>query len=221
MRNSDRGDCGMAIRVLIADDHRLVVEGIRQALAPIDGIDLVGEAENGAELIPMIGRTNPDVVLLDIRMPKMDGLACLERIRKLHPKLRVVVLSAFSDPDHIQAAFQRGANAYVVKSVDPIDLPAALRQAVDNTIYFPMRVVRPERDDAVNSLTEREVAMLKALARGLSNQAISREFWVTEQTVKFHLTNIYRKLGVRNRTEATMYAYQNGLAGRLVEQQSA
>jgi DNA-binding NarL/FixJ family response regulator len=202
----------MAIRVLIADDHRLVRDGIRQALDSVEGMEVVAEATSGAEVVPLIARTDPDVVVLDVRMPKLDGLGCLERIRRLHPNVKVVMLSAFSDAEHIQAAFKRGANAYVVKTVDPLDLPAALRQVVDSAIYFPLNFASPEKDNAVvASLTEREISMLKALARGLSNNAISREFWVTEQTVKFHLTNIYRKLGVRNRTEATRFAYQNGL----------
>ena len=114
----------------------------------------------------------------------------------------------------MRAALKRGASAYIVKTVNPLDLPAALRQVVQPTIYFGLP---PQQDDpaAAAGLTERETAMLRALARGLSNAAISREFWVTEQTVKFHLTNIYRKLGVKNRTEATRYAYQHGLADEL------
>ena len=209
----------MTIRVLIADDHGLFRDGIRQALEAVDGIEVVAEATSGAEVLPLIARSDPDVVILDVRMPKLDGLGCLERIRKLHAKVKVVMLSAFSDAEHIQAAFKRGANAYIVKTVDPLDLPAALRQVLDTTIYFPLSVApQPEENALVASLTEREVSMLKALARGLSNNAISQEFWVTEQTVKFHLTNIYRKLGVRNRTEATRFAYQNGLAEDVVAQ---
>jgi DNA-binding NarL/FixJ family response regulator len=207
----------MAIRVLIADDHGLFRDGIRQALEAVDGIEVVAEATSGAEVLPLIARSDPDVVILDVRMPKLDGLGCLERIRRLHAKVKVVMLSAFSDPEHIQAAFKRGANAYIVKTVDPLDLPAALRQVLETTIYFPLSVAsQPEENALVASLTEREVSMLKALARGLSNNAIGQEFWVTEQTVKFHLTNIYRKLGVRNRTEATRFAYQNGLAEDVV-----
>ena len=124
------------------------------------------------------------------------------------------MLSASDDADRMRAALKRGASAYIVKTVNPLDLPAALRQVVQPTIYFGLP---PEQDDpaATAGLTDRETAMLRALARGLSNAAISKEFWVTEQTVKFHLTNIYRKLGVKNRTEATRYAYQHGLADEL------
>ena len=204
----------MAIRVLLADDHRLILEALERTFAEVEGIEIVGTASDGRQVVPLITRTNPDLVLLDMRMPEMDGLACLERIRKQHPKVKVVMLSAFDDTERIRAALKRGASAYIVKTVNPLDLPAALRQAVQPTIYFGLP---PEEDDpaAAAGLTERETAMLRALARGLSNAAISKEFWVTEQTVKFHLTNIYRKLGVKNRTEATRYAYQHGLADEL------
>jgi len=202
----------LTIRVLIADDHRLILEGIRRALASVEDIEVVGEAQTGSQVMPLVLRTDPDVVLLDLRMPELDGLACLDAIRSRAPKVKVVVLSAFSDPEHIQSAFSHGATAYIVKSVNPVDLPSALRQAVEETVYRAAPVLdgnSVSRNDA--GLTERELAMLKAVARGLSNQAIGKEFWVTEQTVKFHLTNIYRKLGVANRTEATRYAYQHGL----------
>jgi DNA-binding NarL/FixJ family response regulator len=201
------------MRVLIADDHRLILAGIRRALEDVEGIEIVGEAHTGSQVLPLVGRTNPDVVLLDMRMPQMNGLACLDLIRKRHPEIKVVVLSVFSDTEHIQAALKRGASGYIVKSVNPIDLGAALRQAVDGTVYhaFGMPDVDTEAGAKAAGLTERETGILKGVARGLSNQAIGKELWVTEQTVKFHLTNIYRKLEVTNRTEAARYAYEHGL----------
>src|SRR5215210_5442256 len=188
----------MAIRVLLADDHRLILAGIRRALDEVEDLEVVGEAESGSQVLPLIHQTNPDLVLLDLRLPDMSGLACLDSIRQRYPDVRVVILSAFNDPEHIQAAFQRGATAYIVKSVNPVDLPSALRQALDQTVFQGVRVIGDVSGQAGDGLglTEREMSMLKALARGLSNQAISKEFWVTEQTVKFHLSNIYRKLGV-------------------------
>lgn len=201
------------MKVLLADDHRLMLQGIRAALAGAEGIEVVGEAHTGSQVLPLVGQTGADVVLLDIRMPQLDGLGCLERLRERFPEVKVVVLSLFSDAEHIQMALSRGAVGYIVKSINPLDLPAAIRQAVEGTVYHPLGL--PEVDEASEAraagLTERETAILKAVARGLSNQAIGRELWVTEQTVKFHLTNIYRKLGVRNRTEAARYAYQHGL----------
>jgi DNA-binding NarL/FixJ family response regulator len=204
----------MAIRVLLADDHRLILQALQRAFEEVDGIEVVGTASDGRQVVPLIARTNPDLVLLDMRMPEMDGLACLDRIRKHHPSIKVVMLSAFDDADRIRTALKRGASAYIVKTVNPLDLPAALRQVVQPTIYFGAPP-QEEEPAAAAGLTERETAMLRALARGLSNAAISKEFWVTEQTVKFHLTNIYRKLGVKNRTEATRFAYQNGLVDEL------
>jgi DNA-binding NarL/FixJ family response regulator len=201
------------IRLLVADDHRLMLEGIRRALDEVEDIEVVGEAQTGSQVLPMVSRTNPDLVLLDLRMPDMNGLACLDAIREKYPKVKVVVLSAFGDPDHITSAFNRGATAYIVKTVNPIDLPSALRQAFEATVYQGVHVFSggESAENEKIGLTERELAMLKALARGLSNNAISREFWVTEQTVKFHLSNIYRKLGVANRTEAARFAFERGL----------
>jgi DNA-binding NarL/FixJ family response regulator len=200
------------MRVLIADDHQLIVDGIKRALEAAEGFEIVGEVSSGSQVLPMVGRTNPDLVLLDLRMPGADGLTCLAQIRKRHPQVKVVVLSVSTDEKVIQTVLQRGAAAYVVKSVNPVDLPSVLRQAVDGTVYSAVGL--PDRSDSAAraaGLTDRETAILSALARGLSNEAIGKELWLAEQTVKFHLTNIYRKLGVSNRTEATRYAYQNGL----------
>ena len=201
------------MKVLIADDHRLMVEGIRHALEPAEDIEVVGEASVGSQVLPLVRRLSPDVVLLDMRMPQMDGLLCLDGIRKHCPKVKVIVLSVFSDPEHIQAAFRHGASGYIVKSVNPVDLPSAIRQAVEGTVFHAIGV--PESNDAAvgkaSGLTERELGILKAVARGLSNSAFGKELWVTEQTVKFHLTNIYRKLDLANRTEAARYAFEHGL----------
>jgi DNA-binding NarL/FixJ family response regulator len=201
------------MKVLMADDHPLTLQGIRRVLEDVDDIVVVGEAQYGSQVLPLIGQTDPDVVMLDIRMPQLDGLACLERIRKQYPKVKVVMLSAHTDEAHITAALQRGASAYIAKTVNPLDLASALRQALDGTVYTTYVAAAGGSDQADDDLglTEREISMLRAVARGLSNQAIGREYWVTEQTVKFHLGNIYRKLGVTNRTEATRYAYEHGL----------
>jgi DNA-binding NarL/FixJ family response regulator len=203
----------MKTRVLIADDHPLILEGVRRALECVDDFEVVAEARRGSQVLPLIGREHPDLVLMDIRMPELDGLACLDLIRKRHPDVRVVVLSAFTDREHIEMALRRGASAYVVKSVNPLDLPSALRQAIEGTVFHVLGA--PDGGEGFISedtgLTKREIDMLKALARGLSNQAIGKEMWVSEQTVKFHLRNIYRKLGVGSRTEAARYAYERGL----------
>jgi DNA-binding NarL/FixJ family response regulator len=202
------------MRVLIADDHPLILAGVKHALEEADGFEVVAEASTGAQVLPLVSQTSPDLCLLDMRMPEMDGLTCLERIRKRHPDVKVVILSVSTDPDVIQDVLNRGASAYIVKSVNPVDIPSALRQALEGSVFNAVGL--PEArvaEDAAKAagLTDRETSILKALARGLSNDAIGKELWVAEQTVKFHLTNIYRKLGVSNRTEATRYAYENGL----------
>jgi DNA-binding NarL/FixJ family response regulator len=202
------------MRVLIADDHPLILAGIKRALEEADGFDVVAEASSGSQVLPLVSQTHPDLALLDLRMPEMDGLTCLDRIRKQHPKVKVVILSVSTDPEVVQTVLNHGAAAYVVKSVNPVDLSSALRQALEGTVFSAIGL--PEKtaqEDAVKAagLTERETTILRALARGLSNEAIGKELWVAEQTVKFHLTNIYRKLDVKNRTEAARYAYEHGL----------
>jgi len=199
------------MRVVIADDHKLIVDGIKRALEDSSDFEVVGEASSGSQVLPLVGRTNPDLVLLDLRMPGADGLTCLTRIRSQYPEVKVVILSVSTDENVIQTVLKRGASAYIVKSINPIDLPSALRQAMEGTVFSAIGL--PERDSPARAagLTERETAILAALARGLSNEAIGKELWVAEQTVKFHLTNIYRKLGVSNRTEAARLAYQHGL----------
>jgi DNA-binding NarL/FixJ family response regulator len=202
------------MRVLIADDHPLILAGIKRALEEDDQFEVVAEARVGSQVLPLVSQTHPDLALLDLRMPEMDGLACLDRIRKEHPKVKVVILSVSTDPEVVQTVLNHGAAAYVVKSVNPIDLSSALRQALEGTVFSAVGL--PEKtaqQDAVKAagLTDRETTILKALARGLSNEAIGKELWVAQQTVKFHLTNIYRKLDVKNRTEAARYAYEHGL----------
>jgi DNA-binding NarL/FixJ family response regulator len=202
------------VRVLIADDHKLMVEGTKQALERAGGFEVVGEAVDGGQVLPLVRRLKPDLVLLDLRMPKMDGLTCLSRIRKEFPEIKVAILSVSQDPEQIQTALKRGANAFIVKTIDPDDLAGALRQALDGNVFTTAGVTEDPGERAARDagLTERELGIVRAVARGLSNEAISKELWVAEQTVKFHLTNIYRKLGVANRTEAARYAFEHGLA---------
>jgi DNA-binding NarL/FixJ family response regulator len=208
------------LAVVIADDHPLILQGIRRALEAAEEIEVVGEAQSGPEVVPLVRQTSPDVVLLDMRMPQLDGLGCLDRLREQCPGVKVVMLSMFSEPEYVERALRRGAAGYIVKSVNPLDLPSAIRQICEGTVYhaFGLPPEDQESTGKAAGLTEREIAILKAVARGLSNQAIGKELWVTEQTVKFHLTNIYRKLGVANRTEAARYAFQHGVVETLTSQ---
>ena len=204
------------LKVLIADDHRLMLHSIRLALDADDEIEIVAEADSGAKVLPFIGQTGPDLVLLDVRMPGMDGLTVLERIRERYPQVRVAMLSVVDDPSVIQAAFDRGASAFIVKHIDPRDLPSALRQAVDDTVFQPLGLLERAPSSAADEagLTKRELTILEALQTGLSNKQIAEKLFVAEETVKFHLTKIYRKLDVGNRTEAVRYAYEHGLGER-------
>ena len=201
------------MKVLIADDHPLTREGVKLALANARDIEIVGEAANGAEVLPLIARTDPDLVLLDIRMPLMDGLTCLELIRRRYPNVRVVIFSQLSEAEVIQTALKRGAVGFIVKSIDVEGLGSAIRQAYEGTVFHTLGAaeIDSEANARAAGLTKREIVILKAVARGLPNQEIAKELWVTEQTVKFHLTNVYRKINAKNRTEAARFAYQLGL----------
>lgn len=217
MVGTDAATAEETVRILVADDHPLIREGVRVALESAADIEIVGMAGNGAELLPMIAREGPDLVLLDIQMPLMDGLACLEVIRRRHPGVRVVIFSHLSEPEVIQTALKRGATGYVVKSIDADGLASALRQAYDGTVFHALGSSEADPDATARAagLTRREITIMKGVARGLSNQEIAKELWVAEQTVKFHLTNLYRKIGVKNRTEAARRAYQLGLLEAL------
>ena len=191
-----------------------MLEAIRAALDQAEGVELVAEANSGSEAMTLIERTNPDVVLLDIRMPRMDGLTTLGRIRQRHPGVKVVMLSGIDEPEQIQEALRQGASSFIVKHIDPRDLASAIRQAASGAVFQTIGADESSEESAAKELgiTDSELRVLKALAEGLSNKQIGAQLFVTEQTVKFHLTNIYRKLQVSNRTEAARYAYQHGLA---------
>ena len=208
----------MAIRVCIADDHLLILTGIRRALEAADDIEVVGATQRGDDLVALVDRQRPDLVLLDHRMPGMDGLAVLKLLREHHPDVKVVMLSANENTAHVNEALELGASAYIGKRINPDDLASTLRQVVDEVVVHrpalgagegAARRAAPAADSA--DLTPRELTMLAAISRGLSTKMISRELWISEKTVKFHLTNIYRKLGVHNRTAAMRYAYEHGL----------
>ena len=207
-----------SLKVLIADDHPLVLQGIRRSLEESDGIEVVGEARSGDELLALVGRRAPDLVLLDLRMPGRDGLECIAEIKRLWPEIKTVALSACEDRGSIDAALLAGASAYMVKSVSPMDIPSVLRQASAGAVYHTPSTPPPRAEEPLvtgPTLTPRETAILKAIADGLTTKAISKDLWLSEHTVKFHLTNIYRKLGVSNRSAAVRYAFENDITSPL------
>jgi DNA-binding NarL/FixJ family response regulator len=204
------------LKVLLADDHPLILQGLRKSLEACDDIDIVGEAHSGTELLALVERRAPDIALLDLRMPEPDGIECVRMIRERWPQTRTVVLSACDDRESIDSALLAGANAYVLKSVSATDIAAVVRQVSAGGAVFHAPSPPPATNGAGGAsdtplLTERETAILAAVAGGKTSKAISSELWVSEHTVKFHLTNIYRKLGVSNRSGAISYAYEHGL----------
>jgi DNA-binding NarL/FixJ family response regulator len=202
------------LKIVIADDHRLMLAALRLALEPASDMEVVAEAESGSQVLPLVHQHSPDVVLLDIRMPGMDGLRCVEQLKARFPHVKAIAISGVDDPQVIQAALERGASAFILKSIDPRDLPAAIRQTVDGTVFRTLGGSGAAADEVSArdlGLSERELTILKALAAGLSNKQIAQQLWLAEQTVKFHLTNIYRKLEVGSRTEAIRTAYEHGL----------
>ena len=213
-------ETGAPLKVLIADDHPLMIAGVRRALERSEDIEIAGEAHSGPELMALVERRRPQVVLTDLRMPGTDGADCIEQIRTTYPDVRVVVLSACEDRPSIDAALNAGASAFVVKSINATDIAAVVRQAASGSVFHatsaPSRKTdESDEESALPELTEREHAILEAVACGKTTAVISRELWVSEHTVKFHLTNIYRKLGVANRAGAVRYALQNGLVAAV------
>jgi DNA-binding NarL/FixJ family response regulator len=203
------------IKVLLADDHPLIIAGIRRTIENLDDMEVVGEAHSGPELMQLIERRCPDLVLMDLRMPGVVGVEAIERIRQSWPKLKTVVLSACDDRASIDSALQAGATAYVLKSAQTIDIASVLREASSGAVFHAPSYApeRPGPDDvpALPALTDRERSILSAVASGMTTAAISHDLWISEHTIKFHLTNIYRKLGVANRVGAVRYALEHGI----------
>jgi DNA-binding NarL/FixJ family response regulator len=207
------GDFLRTLKVVVADDHALVISAIRAALETAEDIEVVGQATSGAAVMPLLESTKPDLLLLDVRMPQMDGLTCLERIRTRFPDLKVIMLSATADdPEIVRAAFTRGARAFVGKHVEPRDLASVIRLADQSVVQQPFGLLDDSQNMPIETpLTDSQLRVLQALVRGLSNKEIARELWLSEQTVKFHLSNIYRVLDVASRAEAIRYAYEHAL----------
>jgi DNA-binding NarL/FixJ family response regulator len=204
------------IRVVLAEDHALMRDAVKLVFEDEEDVVLVGEVENGRELLPLLKQVEADFVLLDVQLPGLDGLACLEALAEHHPHVKVAMLSAVEDAQVIESAFRRGALGYILKSVNPFDLPAAIRQIVDGSVIHRSLGARDGAAVASRStlLSEKEVAVLAELCHGHTNKQIAARLWLSEQTVKFHLRNIYRKLGIKSRTEALRYAYEHDLAIR-------
>jgi NarL family two-component system response regulator LiaR len=206
------------IGVLIADDHPVVRQGLRTFLETQDGLEVVGEASDGAEALELVQRLVPDVVLMDLVMPGLDGVEATRRIRGLSPTTKVIVLTSFDDDEKVFPSIKAGAAGYLLKDVRPHDLVEAIRTVQrGEALLAPsvaaklMQEVAGERRPG-GGLTDRELDVLRLIARGLSNKLIARELVVSEKTIKTHVSNILAKLHLADRTQAALYAVREGLA---------
>jgi two-component system, NarL family, response regulator LiaR len=207
----------MTIRVLIADDHGVVRQGLRMYLGSDSEIEIVGEARNGAEAVNLTQKLQPDVVLMDLLMPIMDGIAATTAIRRESPDVEVVALTSVLDDTSVIEAVRAGAIGYLLKDTDSHELRRAIKAAAAGQVQLSpaasTRLLREIRtpEQSVEVLTEREKEVLQLLALGMSNQEICRELHIAEQTVKSHVSHILAKLGVPSRTQAALYAIRAGL----------
>ncbi|MBZ0306229.1 MAG: response regulator transcription factor [Anaerolineae bacterium] len=205
----------MMIRVILADDHKVVRRGIREFLEESLLIEVVAEAESGLHALEAVAHHQPDVVLLDIQMPAPNGLEVARQLRKLYgSQIGILILTAYDDPPYIRAALSSGANGYVMKTADADDIVQAVQDANEGKSLVTASVLnQPEIVPSLENtnLTEREVEILALAAQGMTNKAIGFELSISDRTVQGHLANIYEKLEVSGRTDATLKAIRLGL----------
>jgi DNA-binding NarL/FixJ family response regulator len=210
-----------AVRVVVADDQQIVREGLVALLELIDGVEVVGAASDGERALELVAEGNTDVVLMDLRMPVLDGVGATRRITADHPEVAVLVLTTYADDESIALALQAGARGYLTKDAGRVEIGAALRATAAGQSTFDPEVSRrlvaalaADRTPAARSdgLTSRETEVLRLIARGLSNAEIATTLFIGEATVKTHINNTFAKIGARHRAEAVRYAYRNGLA---------
>ncbi|RIK45991.1 MAG: DNA-binding response regulator [Chloroflexi bacterium] len=204
------------IRILIADDHSVVRQGLRMFLALDDDLEVVGEAENGAEALQLAHALHPDVVLMDLLMPVMDGISATERIRRELPDVEVLALTSVLEDNAVIGAVRAGAVGYLLKDTEADELRRAIKAAAAGQVQLsPQAAARLLREvrapDSPETLTEREAEVLRLLARGKANKEIAADLHIGEKTVKTHVSNILAKLGVQSRTQAALYATRIGL----------
>ena len=208
------------IKVLIADDHHVVRRGLLFFLKTQKDINVVGEATNGREAVELTASLRPDIVLMDLVMPVMDGIQATKRIKEKYPQTEVLMLTSFSDRDHVNPAIEAGAAGYQLKDIEPDDLVESIRKLMrgENTLHPQatsqlMKNREPQEDPPhkLYPLTPREQDVLFELTKGKSNREIASSLFVTEKTVKTHISNIFSKLHVQDRTQAALYAVKHGL----------
>lgn len=208
-----------AIRILIADDHPIVRQGMETLIGAHADLDLVGQAINGAEAVRMAKETQPDVIIMDLQMPVLDGVSAMEQIGEAGIKSRILVLTSFPDDDLVMNAIKAGASGLLLKDSPPQQLLDAIRtihrgeSALHPTVMrrLMQEVQEPSTPDVASKLTAREVEVLECLARGLSNQQIALELSISVRTVTTHVRNILNKLQLENRTQAALFAVESGI----------
>jgi len=212
----------MTIRVLVADDQSMVRAGFRMLLSREDDIEVVAEASNGLEAVDKAARFNPSIVLMDIRMPELDGLEATRRILAADDATRVLILTTFDLDEYVYEALRSGASGFVLKDDPPEQLLAAIRTVAGGEALLSPAVTKrviekftsmpqPAPPPGLEELTERELDVFRLIARGLSNAEIGKELFISDTTVKTHITHILQKLDLRDRVQAVVLAYQSGL----------
>ncbi|SEM18320.1 DNA-binding response regulator, NarL/FixJ family, contains REC and HTH domains [Mesobacillus persicus] len=211
----------MGIRVLIADDHHVVRRGLVFFLRTQQNLEVIGEAGNGKEAVQLAKSLKPDVILMDLVMPEMDGIEATKLIKEHHPEMKIIILTSFSDQDHVIPALEAGASGYQLKDIQPDDLVSAIKKVMEGenllhpkaTSHLLANLSTKGNQDKkrFEELTKRELEVLREIAKGRSNKEIASALFITEKTVKTHVSNLLAKLEVADRTQAALYAVKNKL----------
>jgi DNA-binding NarL/FixJ family response regulator len=204
------------IRVVIVDDHAVVRRGLVQLCAASEDLEVVADVGDGEEAVAAVDRLDPDVVLMDLSMPGIDGVEATRRIQQGHPGVRVVILTSFSDQARILDAIAAGAAGYLLKDAEPDELLRGVRAAATGDAPFSPKAAKAlltlgARRPAGAELTSRELEVLECVAKGLANKLIARRLGISEKTVKTHLTSVFQRIGVNDRTQAALWAQRNGI----------
>lgn len=209
----------MSVRVVVADDQTVVRDGLVTLLKLLPGIDVIAAASDGREAVELVAEHDPDVLLVDLRMPTMDGVEATRRVRADHPRTEVVVLTTYSDDESVLSALRAGARGFLTKDADAESIGRALEAAAAGQSIVDADVQRRLIDGtakrvevSVSGLTPREIEVLRLIAEGLSNTEIARHLVVSEATVKTHINHLFAKANLRDRAQAVAYAYRLGLA---------
>lgn len=211
----------MSIRLLIADDHHVVRRGLVFFLRTQKGLDIIGEAANGKVAVELAKSLKPDLILMDLMMPEMDGIQATRIIKKEHPEIKIMMLTSFSDQDHVIPALEAGASGFQLKDIQPDELVASIKKimsgenqlhptATSHLLANLANKSKPEKK-LLEELTKRELDVLKEIAKGKSNKEIAASLFITEKTVKTHVSNLLAKLELADRTQAALYAVKNKL----------